>query len=107
MRSGLQPVAISCNKNFYYEPFAALVDPQALSENGSHAPNVLSKLILCNKTNFAELGFSDVRPKLLYQLHASSPDKWETMPRSQSTRMLKPNQLSMRAAMRRSPSHRS
>jgi hypothetical protein len=54
MRSGLQPVAISCNKNFYHGPFAALVDVRALSENASDASNGIRKPILCKKRNFAE-----------------------------------------------------
>jgi len=61
MRSGLQPVAISCNKNYYYGPSAALIDARAPSENASDAPNVLGKPILCKKTNFAELAFYEVR----------------------------------------------
>jgi hypothetical protein len=54
MRSGLQPVAISCNKNFYHGPFAALVDARALSENASDASNGIRKPILWKKWNFAE-----------------------------------------------------
>jgi hypothetical protein len=61
MRSGLRPVAISCNKNVNYGPFAALVDARALSENASDASNVLRKQNLCKKTNFAELAFLEVR----------------------------------------------
>src|SRR5215207_8103287 len=61
MRSGLQPVAISCNENYYHGPSAALIDARAPSENASDAPNVLGKPILCKKTNFAELAFSEVR----------------------------------------------
>ena len=81
MRSGLQPVAIACNKNFYYEPFAALVDPRALSENGSDAPNVLRKPILCKKTNFAELAFSEVHRLRTSQIgaravHDRTPSGW-------------------------------
>ena len=30
MRSGLQPVAMSCNEDFYHDPFAALVDARVL-----------------------------------------------------------------------------
>ena len=59
MRSELQPVAISCNKNVYYAPFAALVAARALSENASDASNVLGKPILYKKTNFPELAFCE------------------------------------------------
>jgi len=61
MRSGLQPVAISCNKNFYHGPFVALVGARALSENASNASNVLRKPILCKKTNFAEVALCEGR----------------------------------------------
>ena len=61
MRSGLRPVAISCNKNVNHGPFAALVDARALSENASDASNVLRGPILCKKTNFAELAFCEGR----------------------------------------------
>jgi hypothetical protein len=61
MRTGLQPVAISCNKNFYHGPFAALVDARALSENASDASNGIRKPILYKKRNFAELAFCEVR----------------------------------------------
>jgi hypothetical protein len=60
MRSGLQPVAILCNENFYHDPFAVLVDAPALSENASHASNVLGQTIPCKKTNFAELAFYEI-----------------------------------------------
>jgi hypothetical protein len=65
MRTGLQPVAISCNKNFYHGPFAALVDARALSENASDASNGIRKPILCKRRNFAELAFCEVRRMLL------------------------------------------
>jgi hypothetical protein len=61
MRTGLQPVAISCNKNFYHGPFAALVDARALSENAFDASNVLRKPILCKIVNCGQLAFSEVR----------------------------------------------
>src|SRR5215203_4037678 len=64
MRTGLQPVAISCNKNFYHGPFAALVDARALSENASDASNGIRKPILCKKRNFVELAFSEVRARI-------------------------------------------
>ena len=57
MRSGLQPVAISCNKNFYRRTFAALVDARPRFENAFTASEVLREPILCKKTNFAELAF--------------------------------------------------
>src|SRR5918994_3286593 len=57
MRSGLQPVAISCNKNSYHDRFAPPVDARARSENASAASNVLRRPILCKKTNFVELAF--------------------------------------------------
>jgi hypothetical protein len=61
MRSGLQPVAISFNKNVYYGSFAALVDARALTENASDASNVLRKPILCKIVNCGQLAFSEVR----------------------------------------------
>jgi hypothetical protein len=54
MRSGLQPVAISCNKDSYHDRFAPPVDARALSENASAASNVLRRPILCKKMNVAE-----------------------------------------------------
>ena len=43
MRSGLQPVAISCNKNCRYAQLPARVDARMPSENASDAFNVLRK----------------------------------------------------------------
>jgi hypothetical protein len=43
MRSGLRPVAISCNNGTYCSPFAALVDARAPSESASEASNALKK----------------------------------------------------------------
>jgi hypothetical protein len=56
----LQPVAISCNKNFYHDRFASPVDARAHFENASAASNMLRRPILCKKTNVVELAFSEV-----------------------------------------------
>ena len=64
MRSGLQPVAISCNKNFYHSPFAALVDARALSESASDASNLLRKPYLCNIVNCRQLAFCEIRKRV-------------------------------------------
>ena len=68
MRTGLQPVAISCNKNFYHGPFAALVDARALSENASDASNGIRKPILCRNTNVAKLAFYEVHRLQISQI---------------------------------------
>src|SRR5215210_1835363 len=61
MRSGLQSVAISCNESDDHRPFAAFSDVRAPSESGFDASNALRTLILCKKTNFAELAFYEVQ----------------------------------------------
>jgi hypothetical protein len=61
MRSVLQLVAISCNKNSYHDRFASPVDARARSENASAASNVLRRPILCKETNVVELAFYEVR----------------------------------------------
>jgi hypothetical protein len=73
MRSGLQPVAISCNESDYHTPFAASSDVRAPNENASDASNELRTPILCKKTNFAELAFSEVRARTA--LVASCPER--------------------------------
>src|SRR5215210_874684 len=60
MRSGLRPVATSCNKYFYRRPFTDLVDARPRFENAFTASEVLREPILCKKTNFVELAFSEV-----------------------------------------------
>ena len=60
MRSGFQPVAISCNEPDYHVRFAPPVDARALSDNASDASNVLRGPILCRKVNVAELAFCEV-----------------------------------------------
>src|ERR671911_1827150 len=45
MRSGLQPVAISCHKDYGRAPFAPPGDARACSEVASDASNVLEKTI--------------------------------------------------------------
>jgi hypothetical protein len=61
MRSGLQPVAISCNKNYYHVPFASPVDARARSENASEASNVLREPILCKIVNCRQLAICEGR----------------------------------------------
>jgi hypothetical protein len=60
MQSGLQPVAISCNKSTYYGPFAALIDARAPFKNAPDASNALEKPILCKKVNVVELAFYEI-----------------------------------------------
>src|SRR5919112_5383534 len=61
MRSGLQPVAISCNESDYHGPLAAFSDIRAPSENASDASNALRTPILCKKTNVAKLALCEGR----------------------------------------------
>jgi hypothetical protein len=60
MRSGLQPVAIPCNKSDHHRPFVAFSDVRAPSVSAFDASNGLRTPILCKKTNFAELAFYEV-----------------------------------------------
>ena len=71
MRSGLRPVAISCNNSTYCSPFAALVDAQAPSESASEASNALKKADSMQENEFRGVGvlgscpvatFSEVPP---------------------------------------------
>jgi len=64
MRSVLRPVAISCNKSFCRRPFTDLVDARPRFENAFTASEVLREPILCKKTNFVELAFSEVRARI-------------------------------------------
>jgi len=56
MRSGLQPVAISCNQIYYHVPFAPPGDNRALSENASDAWNVLGKPIYMQDCELRTIG---------------------------------------------------
>jgi hypothetical protein len=56
MRSGLQPVAISCNKSFCHDPFAVLVDARARPENASDASNVLGMPISMQDRELRTIG---------------------------------------------------
>ena len=61
MRSGLRPIAISCNKSTYCSPFAALVDARAPSESAFGASDALKKGGSMQKMNVGELAFYEVR----------------------------------------------
>jgi hypothetical protein len=73
MRSGLQPVAISCHESDYHRPFPASIDVRAPSENASDSSNALRMPILCKITNVAELAFSEIRRRPIGETSPSSP----------------------------------
>jgi hypothetical protein len=56
MRSGLQPVAISCNNNSYHERIAPPVDARARPQNASAASHVLRKPISMQDYEFPTIG---------------------------------------------------
>jgi hypothetical protein len=56
MRSGLRPVATSCNNSIYYSPFAALADARAPSESASEASNALKKADSMQENEFRGVG---------------------------------------------------
>src|SRR5215210_7209753 len=56
MRSGLRPVAISCNNSTYCSPFAALVDARAPFLSASEASNALKKADSMQDDEFRGVG---------------------------------------------------
>ena len=57
MRSGLQPVATTCNERFYYGPCTALVEARTLSQSTSGASDTK---IECNFIGTDPSGQSDL-----------------------------------------------
>jgi hypothetical protein len=56
MRPGLRPVAISCDQDYYHDPFAPFVDARGRSENASDAPNVFRKPISMQDRELRTIG---------------------------------------------------